>query len=29
MSFKTSLKIGQVLTNDELMKEFSVANLAE
>lgn len=26
MSFKTSLKIGQVLTNDELMKEFSVAN---
>lgn len=26
MTFKTSLKIGQILTNDELMKEFGVAN---
>lgn len=26
MSFKTSLRAGQILTNNELMKEFSVAN---
>ena len=26
MRFKTSLRAGQILTNNELMKEFSVAN---